>query len=30
LPTTTSGTAMLAVGFLWNTATSKWRCVAVA
>lgn len=30
LPTTTSGTAMLTVGFLWNSATSKWRCVAVA
>lgn len=28
LPTTTVGTAMLAVAFLWNTATSKWRCVA--
>ncbi len=28
LPTTTVSTAMLAVGFLWNTATSKWRCVA--
>lgn len=28
LPTTTVTTAMLAVGFLWNTATSKWRCVA--
>ncbi len=30
LPTTTSGTAMLMVGFSWNSATSKWRCVAVA
>ena len=30
LPTTTSGTARLDVGFLWNTETSKWRCVAVA
>lgn len=28
LPTTTVGTAMLAVAFLWNPATSKWRCVA--
>ena len=28
LPTTTVTTAMLAVAFLWNTATSKWRCVA--
>lgn len=27
LPTTTVTTAMLAVGFIWNTATSKWRCV---
>lgn len=30
LPTTTSGTARLDVGFFWNTATSAWRCVAVA
>jgi hypothetical protein len=30
LPTTTSGTVMLTVGFFWNSATSKWRCVAVA
>ena len=30
LPTTTSGTDRLDVGFLWNVATSKWRCVAVA
>jgi hypothetical protein len=30
LPTTTSGTARLDMGFLWNTETSKWRCVAVA
>jgi len=30
LPTTTVTTAMLAVAFLWNTATSKWRCVGVA
>lgn len=29
LPTTTVATAMLAVAFLWNTATSKWRCVGV-
>lgn len=27
LPTTTVTTAMLSVGFIWNTATSKWRCV---
>lgn len=30
LPTTTSGTVMLMVGFSWNSATSKWRCVGVA
>lgn len=30
LPTTTSGTTRLDVGFKWNTVTSKWRCVAVA
>lgn len=30
LPTTTSGTDRLDVGFVWNSATSKWRCVAVA
>jgi hypothetical protein len=29
LPTTTSGTTRLDVGFIWNGATSKWRCVAV-
>jgi hypothetical protein len=28
LPTTTVATARLDVGFVWNTATSKWRCVA--
>lgn len=28
LPTTTVSTNMLTVGFLWNAATSKWRCVA--
>lgn len=28
LPTTTVTTAMLSVGFIWNTATSKWRCMA--
>lgn len=28
LPTTTVTTAMLAVAFIYNTATSKWRCVA--
>ena len=30
LPTTTVTTAMLTVAFLWNAATSKWRCVGVA
>lgn len=30
LPTTTSAGALLTVGFLWNTVTSKWRCVATA
>jgi hypothetical protein len=30
LPTTTVTTARLDVGFVWNAATSKWRCVAVA
>lgn len=30
LPTTTSGTSRLDIGFVWNTVTSKWRCIAVA
>ncbi len=30
LPTTTVSTDRLDVGFVWNTATSKWRCVATA
>lgn len=30
LPTTTVISTLLTVGFRWNTATSKWRCVAVA
>lgn len=30
LPTTTVGTNRLDVGFVWNAATSKWRCVGVA
>jgi hypothetical protein len=30
LPTTTVSTNRLDVGFIWNVATSKWRCVAVA
>lgn len=28
LPTTTVSTDRLDVGFVWNAATSKWRCVA--
>ncbi|HUC87853.1 MAG TPA: hypothetical protein VMR95_01765, partial [Candidatus Binatia bacterium] len=30
LPTTTSSTSRLDMGFFWNSATSKWRCVGVA
>lgn len=30
LPTTTVAGALLMIGFTWNPATSKWRCVAVA
>ena len=30
LPTTTASTAMLSVAFIWNSTTSKWRCVGVA
>lgn len=30
LPTTTVISTRLDVGFIYNTATSKWRCVAVA
>ena len=30
LPSTTSGTARLDIGLVWNTETSKWRCVSVA
>jgi len=30
LPTTTFSTNRLDVGFIWNVATSAWRCVAVA
>lgn len=30
LPTTTVSTNRLDVGFIWNTATTKWRCVATA
>lgn len=28
LPTTTSGTTRLDVGFIYNSVTSKWRCMA--
>ncbi|MFZ1301127.1 MAG: hypothetical protein WAQ27_00910 [Candidatus Microsaccharimonas sp.] len=28
LPVTTVGTTRLDVGFIWNAATSKWRCIA--
>ena len=27
LPTTTVNTSKLSVGFIWNVATSKWRCI---
>jgi len=30
LPTTTVTTARLDIGFVWNVATSRWRCVAQA
>jgi hypothetical protein len=30
LPSTTVTTARLDVGFIWNAATSKWRCIATA
>lgn len=30
LPTTTVSTNRLDVGFVWNTVTSKWRCIASA
>lgn len=30
LPTTTVISTRLDVGFVWNAATSKWRCIAVA
>jgi hypothetical protein len=30
LPTTTVTTARLDIGFVWNVATTKWRCVAQA
>lgn len=30
LPTTTVSTSRLDVAFVWNTVSSKWRCLAVA
>ncbi len=30
LPSTTSGTDRLDMGFVWNTETAEWRCIAVA
>jgi len=30
LPTTTVGSNRLDIGFVWNVATNKWRCVAQA
>jgi hypothetical protein len=30
LPSTTVSTNRLDIGFVWNDATSKWRCVAKA
>lgn len=30
LPTTTVSTNRLDIGFVWNTSTSKWRCMATA
>ncbi len=30
LPTTTVSTNRLDIGFTWNVATSKWRCIGVA
>jgi len=30
LPTTTQGTVRLDIGFVWNAATSAWRCIASA
>lgn len=30
LPTTTSGTSRLDVGFVYNTVSSRWRCIIVA
>lgn len=30
LPTSTTSTTRLDVGFVWNAATSKWRCVGLA
>jgi hypothetical protein len=30
LPTTTSSTARLDIGLVWNTETTKWRCIGAA
>lgn len=30
LPSTTIANTLLTIGFLWNSATSKWRCVAIS
>lgn len=30
LPTTTSGTTRMDIGYMWNTVTSKWRIMGVA
>jgi hypothetical protein len=30
LPTTTVTSTRMDVGFIWNAATSKWRCVSIA
>jgi hypothetical protein len=30
LPTTTVTTNRIDIGFIWNAATSKWRCVQVS
>lgn len=30
LPTTTVSTNRLDIGFVWNTSTAKWRCMATA
>jgi len=30
LPTATTASTRMDVGFIWNTVTSKWRCIAVS